>query len=235
MGLVWKDPKRFLIWTMFRGSSGHLKFDKNRRWNRHFYYLPTYPQCYLSELRPTTWLRPWLCPLLCPQKWTWSLSLTWFPLSISPPFTTLRSGPSATHPRQKPQPCQIKNRKSRCSDEGGCEEKGEKCVLRKMKESWAQKGLPLKERDDEIVDFFSKVKQRLQSLKKNVKKWALRQKRNILLILARQQWILLQWTFRNWSSHHWHKDPAARRAGNTKVKKCRCLVIFFHVICRIVQ
>ena len=39
-----------------------------------------------------------------------------------------------------------------------------------MKESLAQKGLPLKERDDEIVNFFSKVKQRLQSLKKNVKK-----------------------------------------------------------------
>ena len=92
------------------------------------------------------------------------------PLVHFPPFTTLRSGPSATPPRQKPQPCQIKNRKSRCSDEGGCEEKGEKCVLRKMKESWAQKGLPLKERDDEIVNFFSKVKQRLQSLKKNVKK-----------------------------------------------------------------
>ena len=71
---------------------------------------------------------------------------------------------------KSPQPCQIKNRKSRCSDEGGCEEKGEKCVLRKMKESWAQKGLPLKERDDEIVNIFSKVKQRLQSLKKNVKK-----------------------------------------------------------------
>ena len=68
---------------------------------------------------------------------------------------------------KSPQPCQIKNRKSRCSDEGGCEEKGEKCVLRKMKESWAQKGLPLKERDDEIVNIFSK--QRLQSLKKNVK------------------------------------------------------------------
>ena len=34
-----------------------------------------------------------------------------------------------------------------------------------MKESWAQKGLPLKERDDEIVNIFSKVKQRLQSLK----------------------------------------------------------------------
>ena len=37
---------------------------------------------------------------------------------------------------KSPQPCQIKNRKSRCSDEGGCEEKGEKCVLCKMKESF---------------------------------------------------------------------------------------------------
>ena len=103
---------------------------------------------------------------------------------------------------KSPQPCQIKNRKSRCSDEGGCEEKGEKCVLRKMKESWAQKGLPLKERDDEIVNFFSKVKQRLQSLKKNVKKMSsqtkekqpgiggrLRRQRRTLWILFQGEWL----------------------------------------------
>ena len=93
------------------------------------------------------------------------------PLDHLPPFSLPSEADLLRRLHGKiPQPCQIKNRKSRCSDEGGCEEKGKKCVLRKMKESWAQKGLPLKERDDEIVNFFSKVKQRLQSLKKNVKK-----------------------------------------------------------------
>ena len=93
------------------------------------------------------------------------------PLDHLPPFSlTSEADLLRLLHGKSPQPCQIKNRKSRCSDEGGCEEKGEKCVLRKMKESWAQKGLPLKERDDEIVNIFSKVKQRLQSLKKNVKK-----------------------------------------------------------------
>ena len=71
---------------------------------------------------------------------------------------------------QSPQPCKIKTRKARCSEEGGCKEGGEKCVLLKMKESWAKKGLPLKERDNDIVSIISKVKQRLQSLKKNLKK-----------------------------------------------------------------
>ena len=44
----------------------------------------TYPQCYLSEFRPTTWPRPCLCPMQCPQKWTWYLCLTWFPLTFFP-------------------------------------------------------------------------------------------------------------------------------------------------------
>ena len=34
LGLVWKDPKGFLISTKFRGSSGYLKFDKNQRRRR---------------------------------------------------------------------------------------------------------------------------------------------------------------------------------------------------------
>ena len=66
-----------------------------------------------------------------------------------------------------------------------------------MKESWAQKGLPLKERDDEIVNIFSKVKQRLQSLKKNVKKMSSQTKEKQPGIggrLRRQRtlWILFQ-------------------------------------------
>ena len=42
----------------------------------------TYPQCYLSELWPTTWPRQ--CMMQCPQKWTWYLCLTWFPLTFFP-------------------------------------------------------------------------------------------------------------------------------------------------------
>ena len=49
-------------------------------------------------------------------------------------------------------------------------ERGGKCVLLKLKESWTEKGLPLKERDDNILRIISKLKQRLQSLKKNLKK-----------------------------------------------------------------
>ena len=41
---------------------------------------------------------------------------------------------------QSPQPCKIEKRKARSSEEGGRKaEGGEKCVLLKMKESWAQK------------------------------------------------------------------------------------------------
>ena len=49
-------------------------------------------------------------------------------------------------------------------------ERGGKCVLLKLKESWTEKGLPLKERDDNIFRIISKLNQRLQPLKKNLKK-----------------------------------------------------------------
>ena len=42
--------------------------------------------------------------------------------------------------------------------------------MSKMKESWSEKGLPLKERDEHIKRVISKVKERLQSLKKNINK-----------------------------------------------------------------
>ena len=77
MGLVWKDPKRFLIWTMFRGSSGHLKFDKNRWWNRprwidiFIIYQLTHNVIFQS------WGQQHGSGHDCAQKWTWSLSLTW--------------------------------------------------------------------------------------------------------------------------------------------------------------
>ena len=101
-GLVWREPKQFLISTKFRGSSGHLKFDKNQPEENlslrplrsthllltllNWLHVPSqqYPQCYLSEFRPTTWPRLCLCPMLCPQKGTWYLCLTWFPLTFFP-------------------------------------------------------------------------------------------------------------------------------------------------------
>ena len=39
-----------------------------------------------------------------------------------------------------------------------------------MKNSWTEKGLPLKERDEDIVKVVSKVKERLRKLQKNLKK-----------------------------------------------------------------
>ena len=97
--------------------------------------------------------------------------LNLFPIESLPPnslpseadLLRLLHGPS-------PPPCKVKKRKSICEEEGGCCEKTGKCVLAKMKESWTEKGLPLKERDDDIVKIISKVKLRLQSLKKNLKK-----------------------------------------------------------------
>ena len=45
-----------------------------------------------------------------------------------------------------PQSCQVRKGKSICSQEGGCESQGgEKCVMSKMKQSWLEKGLPLKQ------------------------------------------------------------------------------------------
>ena len=69
------------------------------------------------------------------------------PLELLPPLSL----PSEVDlPRllhgQSPQPCKIEKRKPWCSEEGGCKEGGEKCVLLKMKESWAQKGFLLKGR-----------------------------------------------------------------------------------------
>ena len=68
-----------------------------------------------------------------------------------------------------PPPCRTKNKKGICSESGGCKEKGVRCVLAAMKECWLDKGLPVKEREDNIVIQIAKVKERLQKLKKSVK------------------------------------------------------------------
>ena len=68
-------------------------------------------------------------------------SLPPFSLASEADLLLLLHGPS-------PQSCKIKKGMSICSEEGGCESQGGgKCVLAKMKQSWLEKGLPLKRPD----------------------------------------------------------------------------------------
>ena len=71
----------------------------------------------------------------------------------------------------------------------------------KWRSPWLKKAYPWKKETMKLSTFFPRWSKGCSRWRKMWRKWALRQKRNILLILARQQWILLQWTFRNWSSH----------------------------------
>ena len=76
-----------------------------------------------------------------------------------------------------PQSCKIRKGKSICSEEGGCESRGGgKCVMAKMKQSWLEKGLPLKEPDTSILRVISKVKERFKKLRKNEKRMGLEEK-----------------------------------------------------------
>ena len=117
-GLVWSDPKRFLNSTMFRGSSGHLKFDKNRpvedlSWKplRSTHLLLTY----LNWLHVPSQLTHNVIFQSCGQQH--GLGNAWCnvhrsgpgtcawhgsPWISSPPLTPLRSRPSATSAWPKP-------------------------------------------------------------------------------------------------------------------------------------
>ena len=76
-----------------------------------------------------------------------------------------------------PQSCKVQKGRSICSEEGGCESQGgEKCVLAKMKQSWIEKGLPLKQPDTSILRVISKVKERFKNLRKNEKTMGLEEK-----------------------------------------------------------
>ena len=50
-GLVWRDPKQFLISTKFKGSSSHLKFD-------HFYIVDFHSA--LSFMDRDLWSEGWV-------------------------------------------------------------------------------------------------------------------------------------------------------------------------------
>ena len=76
-----------------------------------------------------------------------------------------------------PQSCKVKKGRSICSEDGGCESQGgEKCVLAKMKQSWIEKGLPLKQPVSSILRVISKVKERFKNLRKNEKTMGLEEK-----------------------------------------------------------
>ena len=76
-----------------------------------------------------------------------------------------------------PQSCKVKKGRSICSEDGGCESQGgEKCVLAKMKQSWIEKGLPLKQPVSSILRVISKVKERFKNLRKNEKTMGLEDK-----------------------------------------------------------
>ena len=65
-----------------------------------------------------------------------------------------------------PPHCKIKKRKAICYDEGGCQDKNAPCVLYKIKKTWIMPALPIKDRDDNIVRIFDKIKAKLALKKK---------------------------------------------------------------------
>ena len=84
----------------------------------------------------------------------------------------------------RPQSCKVKKGRSICSEDGGCESQGgEKCVLAKMKQSWIEKGLPVKQLDTSILRVISKVKDRFQNLRKNEKTMGLEEKQRHSAVL----------------------------------------------------
>ena len=71
---------------------------------------------------------------------------------------------------RSPKPCKVVSRKATCPEPGGCQELGVPCVLSQMKQSWVEIGIPLKERDDDILKVMSKVQDKFRKVKKNVAK-----------------------------------------------------------------
>ena len=60
---------------------------------------------------------------------------------------------------RSPKPCKVVRRKATCPEPGGCQEIGVPCVLPKMKQSWVEIGIPLKERDDDVKKHVAKMKE----------------------------------------------------------------------------
>ena len=81
-----------------------------------------------------------------------------------------------------------------------------------MKESWAQKGLPLKERDDDIVKIISKVKQRLQSVKKNLKKMSSETKEKHSRTFSSTTVNLAPGNFQEVIKSNWHLPQSIKKS-----------------------
>ena len=71
---------------------------------------------------------------------------------------------------RSPKPCKVVSRKATCPEPGGCQDLGVPCVLSQMKQSWVEIGIPVKERDDDILKVMSKVQDKFRKVKKNVAK-----------------------------------------------------------------
>ena len=89
------------------------------------------------------------------------------PISSLPPRTLpseadylcLRAGDT-------PAPCNVRNARAICEDEGGCKAKDKPCCLFKVKEIWSSAGFPMKERDDHIMRVLNKITKKHADKKK---------------------------------------------------------------------
>ena len=68
----------------------------------------------------------------------------------------------------KPVCCTIskETRRGRCSEEDGCFRSNQPCLLAKVKERWEEGRLPLKDRDDHIIDIMTTIKKDFDKMRK---------------------------------------------------------------------
>ena len=68
----------------------------------------------------------------------------------------------------KPVCCTIsrETRRGRCGEEDGCFQEDQPCLLAKVKERWEKGRLPLRDRDDHIIDIMTTVKKDFDKLRK---------------------------------------------------------------------
>ena len=112
-----------------------------------------------------------------------------------------------------PQSCKVQKGRSICSEEGGCESQGgEKCVLAKMKQSWIEKGLPVKQLDTSILRVISKVKDRFQNLRKNEKTMGLEEKQRHSAVLKSVTVNLAPPNYKQVISSRWELPAVAKKS-----------------------
>ena len=80
-------------------------------------------------------------------------------LSSEADYLCLRAGDT-------PAPCNVRNARAICEDEGGCKAKDKPGCLFKVKEIWSSAGFPMKERDDHIMRVLNKITKKHADKKK---------------------------------------------------------------------